>query len=42
MPKTEKTKLTLNVLFKGTEVSNKGNNRKTTKKLLPGEENGLR
>lgn len=41
MPKTEKLKLTLNMLFRRTKVSNKGNSQKITKKLLLGKENGL-
>lgn len=41
MSKIEKPNLTLNMIFKGMGVSNKGNRQKTTKKLLLGKETGL-
>lgn len=39
IPKTEKLKLTLIMLFRIAKVSNKGNSQRTTKKLLLGKEN---
>lgn len=39
MSKILKMKLTLDVLFKETEVSSKGNSHKTTQKVLLGKEN---